>query len=456
MRHDPWVRGVLWLIAGVVCWCGACSALSTREGLWNKSRISYRNPGAVTTAEGVQKLRKEIEAEDGGLVTGWGQQLSQSVSASDTNGSASVDILWVDGDAALAWDVRMLKGHLPRTGDARGCAVDERTALKLFGSLDIVGRSVTVAGQALEIRGVFALPEGLSALGADPGRGLAFAPAALAPASVALTTLEFILYTGQEDPTSQITTWMHQAGVSTGGEFDTHTDERALMGLLADVPAYVLGVYILLELYTGGKQLWKGFAKRQRALGEDRLTPARKWARLFSVVGLGLACLVGLTALIAALLPPIRSVPPSYLPTQWSDFSFWSNLIKNGLQDHAKAALAVSLRPDMIWRALSNWVVCLLASSVFCLWHGRSWMLRQKGAVKTMPAALCFAALCASLPAAVWLMGQIGWTPGIQNTLFVFPSVFYACILFIRMERLPSKWVAQGLRSSDNTYQNAS
>ncbi|MCL1963508.1 MAG: ABC transporter permease, partial [Firmicutes bacterium] len=382
MRENPWARGVLWLIAGILCWCGARGALSAREGLWNKGRVSYRNPGAATTAEGVQKLRKEMKKEDGGLVAGWGQQLSQFVSAPETNGSNAVDVLWTEGDAALVWDVRMLQGNLPRQGDANGCALDAHTALKLFGSCDIVGRSVKIADQWMEIRGVFALPEGLSVMGADPGRGLAFAPAVLAPGGVAMTAIEFILYIGQESPVSQVSGWMRAAGISTGGDFDTHADERGLLSLLMDVPAYMLGLCILLELYAGGAQIGKKCLKRQRLLRENRLTPARAWLRLFSVYGAGAICLLGFAALVAALMPSIRSIPPSYLPTRWSDLSFWPGLAEKGLQSWAQTALTVSLRPDMVFRTLTAWAVGLLPASVFCLWRGRSLMLRNKGAVK--------------------------------------------------------------------------
>ncbi len=377
MRWLRWTRGTLWLALGMVLWCCSVSALTTREGLWNSRRISYRQQSGGASRENMVSLRREMNEAGGGRVAAWAQSPSQSIFASDMDGNVSVDVLWIDGDASLVWNLPVVRGALPGLGDDEGCAIDEKTALSLFGSLEVVGRTVTVAGNDLFVRGVFVPVVGLASYGVDPGRGLALCAAA-GQESLTLSAMEFLVNTeGAKSPTEQAKEWMRTASISTSGEMDDHVDQRSLLSILTTVPAYLLALLALVELWWVVRVLSGQGFEVWRNLRLDRLTLPKRYRRLAFVWISGLLLLAGLAVLVIFLVPSPRSIPAAYLPTRWSDFSFWSDLIKGNWQADAQNAMSVALRPDMVWDRLADWCVALTVAAITCLWHGKSVLKRN-------------------------------------------------------------------------------
>ncbi len=441
MRRRTWEKGVLWLALGVVCWCCAVSALATRDSLWNTKRLSYRQPSASTTAENIVTLRHEIAEADGGSVAAWGQAVSQTVSSTEMNGSAAVDVLWIEGDASLVWNLPVLRGSLPGQGDAEGCALDEATALKLFGSLDAVGRAVTVGSAELVVRGVFAPVTGVSALGVDPGRGLALCAAASAPEGFALTAMEFLVKSEEAKPAAeQVQAWMRSAGLSTNGTLDDHQDQRTLLTVLTSLPAYLLALFALLELLSGALALSGDGAAAWKALRLDRLAPARRKGRLALTWAAGFLLVAGAAWLTFSLVPQLRSVPPSYLPTQWSDFAFWPDRITADLQADAQHAMTVALRPDMVFDRLRDWCVGLLLAAIGCVWHGRNTLRAGAHEVRPLPACLMGVPVCAAVPLALWIADRAGWAPSAPQGLLLLPLLLYVLIAALRVWKVFRGW----------------
>jgi hypothetical protein len=77
--------------------------------------------------------------------------------------------------------------------------------------------------------------------------------------------------------------------------------------------------------------------------------------------------IAGLAVVLFIIMPTIPALPAAYLPTQWSDFAFWENLLTNAAQTAAKGALTVQLRPDIAWNALGWQAAALVITAALCL-----------------------------------------------------------------------------------------
>ncbi len=444
MRRLQWTRGTLWLALGMVLWCCSVSALITREGLWNDRRISYRLQSGGASLDNMVSLRREMNEMNGGEVAAWAQSISQSISASDMDGSAMVDVLWIDGDASLVWNLPAVRGTLPGYGDDEGCAIDEGTALSLYGSLEAVGRTIAVAGNDLMIRGVFTPVGGLTAYGVDPGRGLALCAAASGPENLSLSAMEFLVKVdAAKNATDQVKEWMRAASISTSGDMDDHMDQRNLLTILVTIPAYLLAFFALVELWSAVRVLSGWGLVIWRSMRLDRLTPVKRYRHLAVAWIMGLLLLAGFAMLTVFLAPSIRSIPAAYLPTRWSDFSFWSDLIKGNWQADAQHAMSVALRPDMVWDRLADWCVVLIAGAVACLWHGKSVLKRNAGNTGLLAVFLHGGLICVAALFAVWVAGRAGWTPAAPLEALALPALLYGFIAAFRAGRVPKRWLSR-------------
>jgi hypothetical protein len=252
----------------------------------------------------------------------------------------------------------MLRGNMPVEGDNIGCAMDGATALTLFGSLDVIGLDVRVAGQWATIRGVFSMPEGLYGLGSDPGRGLVFCASALAGENAEMAAIDFMVKTNGKTAKEQAQTWLSASGIGVQGDLYDYADQSALMNLVVSLPVLALAAMILFELSKALIRLTRGFWAEPRAL------PLVKRCVIA-------AAFIGVAFLIVKFTPVSGSVPPSYLPALWSDFGFWPSLFTRTFQKYAQSKLSIGLRPDIVRTWLVVISTCFSAASVIMLFKAR-------------------------------------------------------------------------------------
>ncbi len=432
-RKGARFRGMAWLFAGVALWVLAAGALSAWKQYVPAGRVSVRNESAAFTQDDVLAIEKVMEEDlQGGRAAGFAQQLSKSVSAKETAGSATVDVLWVAGDASLAMEVTMITGNLPVQGDGKGCALSANTARTLFGSTNILGKAVTLGDAELIVRGVFEGPQGVTTFLADPGREMMFAPIAAASEDTTMTALTILPRpTEGQTPVEAAKEAMQLAGVSTGGTITDHSDTRALLGILTGVPALLLLAAALVTALSCGIAVCKRFAAQRALLKENRLTPRGQYIRLFTWCAGTLAALAGLCALAVWLLPDLPAIPPAYLPTAWSNFSHWTGLFTDATTNVAKGALTIALRPDMIRDTLTGWAIVLALLAAFCLWHGRG-LLKEAGEGMTLPAAiLALSPTAVAMPFGLWLTGYLGWPPTALFAMMALPALPILIYFFI-------------------------
>ncbi|GHU68315.1 hypothetical protein FACS1894184_09990 [Clostridia bacterium] len=439
-----WGRVFAWLAAGMVLWCMASGAMRAMDSQWNPDRVSFMPASGSLNLGDLKSLREAIADDTGsaGKVTGWAETRVASVGVGATAASSTVDTLWVDGDASLVWNMPLVNGNYPVADDAEGIAIDEKSALSLFGSTDIIGRTVTVGGVDLAVRGVFTIPEGLSSLGVDPGRGLAIRAAA---DDTAIASLEFLVQGSGSDSAAVAKAWMQSAGVSTSGMFDSHNDTRVLARLMESLPALLLALFILLEIWRALRLLWSVELTDWRALKSNHTMPDRAAWSLVGYWALGLAALVVGALAVVWMLPPFAGLPVSYLPTAWSDFSFWPNLITSRLQSAAQWAMQGVTRPDRAYRLTSWWCVGLIAAAAACLIHSRSLMIRSAAYGSKLvlePTMWDALAVTASMPLGLWAARFAGWEARVPPAAVVMAAAWWLAIAALRAGRATDAYAA--------------
>ena len=426
-------HGVLLLLIGMVCWYGAAGVWAFHNRQWNGDRVSWRNPDSRMDFGDIKELRRQIALDGGGSVTGWGQSLSEEIKAEATADATRVDVLWLDGGAPLLWDLPLVMGQFPGQTDTIGCAIDRETALKLFGTLDIIGKEVRIAGESMTIRGIFTLPEGVSAIPSDPGRGLAFCPAALAKESVRITALEFIAQNSSGmTAKEQVEDWMNAAGLNAGGSLDDHRDTQKLLALFTALPGYLLMAMALMELYAAFAALTKAARSKWAALKNGRLVHGRQlgrvaaaWCALTFVLAAASVCVAGLPAYG-------NPIPASLLPTRWSDFGFLTEKAEQILQQQVQERLFPALRPDLMERGLVTAGILLSLASLLLIWLSRRALKRGYEQVGIAPASACVGVLIMAAPLSLWLVERVGWIPELLPGMAHLPVVFYAVFCALR------------------------
>ncbi len=409
--------GAALLAAGVFCMLAGQGAL--QAALPNAaSQVSVRFDDEAPDFSTLVLLRKQIarSAHEGrakGTVTAWVQIGNTQVTCEETGGSVAVDGLWVDGNSAQIWDWRVLCGALPAFDTDPLCALDASTALNVMGSMDILGQKIDVDGRALIVACVFELPQGPTVLGADTGSGLVLCPASTLPDPLAIAAMDFfVMPNDDKSPAEWTSDWLGAASMPAPAYTEAHAEQRRLLLLVAQVPTLVVLLLTVLPLLFAAGSLGKASLSKGASSLRGRTTLALPgWQRLV----LGLICSAGLLALaiFAATLPHITiDVPPSYIPTRWSDLSFWSDLVEREAQTYAQRTMLSALRPDMVrnqWISLSAGL-SLACTPLFCLARH---MLRQVGQPGEKLWRLLWPSLfaCAALWMGMWSVQLLGWPP---------------------------------------------
>jgi len=421
------IHGALWLTVALFCAVGGQSALrAALPDASNQVACRFEGGEAAPGFSVVNTLRVRMgdSAADGlaqAQVAAWAQVSGVQAMVVETGGSVLADALWIDGPARLIWDWRAMAGSLPDFGSARICALDTGTALRLFGSTDVIGQMVEVGGERLTVACVFELPQGLGVLGADTGSGLVLCPAQALANPPPIHGLDFSVLSFDAQPIDEwVSFWLSAAGISSPAYSDVRSQQETMLVLAAQVPSIMLALLILCPLMVAAVGLIRATAKRCAAQWGDRLAPASQGWRTLGAGLAGVSLLLALAAL-ALFLPRIHiHVPPSYLPTRWSNVNFWPTLITQHGQESARRLMFGALRPDMVrnhWITLSAGLSLAAAPLLWLAWRAFGQAAQPGTPILALlwPALAACASAVLALQAAEWL----GWPPSAPPALAV-------------------------------------
>jgi len=369
---------LLWPILAALAltfWCASVFAAQKQGDALRSVAARWQN-GGVSPA-GLES-RLDIFREDGTKnvpeMTLWAEFTGQRLKTGDDTGiTCAVTQIYGHGEDAQSGAI--LRGGYPARGDTRGCALSDQAAFDLFGGVNAMGQSLEWNGCTYTVQGVF-----------QSGRAVMLVQAA-SDSEAVMTNMQLRFTDGGSR--QQAEEFLARADLGSGL-------------LLLDMPLIAWGlntVASLPALLIGGWALARLLA---------RVWQRRRYPRLLLTE---LPMLLPLAAGGVWLCVSDIKLPPSLIPSGWSDFAFWSALPK-GWRDSLTQWLRVPAGGDidLIFAALGIFVLVFLTSLLLTLTLSR--VKIQKSAHALIAAAGCIAWMFAMalyyrglrLSMAMWLL----------------------------------------------------
>ena len=276
--------------------------------------LRYNRP---LPAEVAEAAKQQMRNTGGVNLTFWSEQ---TVFASFMMRSVEADQILFDGEAMLACPVQYIYGRIPvRAGE---CAVSEAFAEALWGAQNVVCLDISVSGKTYHVVGVFSDSDTVLL---NPGTG-DWTAAELHSIPPAVDSWKY----GRD--------YAMQLGLPQPDQVLWSSGFAWLASVLPWLPLLLCGFSAVAFLL---RWLWK-----------------RSHAGL-------LLTLAGLAFVFVLILPQLLSGLPAFLlPTKWSDFSFWSELL---ISFSARFRDWFALSPKTMDLAGKTAVLQTLIGSVFCL-----------------------------------------------------------------------------------------
>lgn len=373
--------GAVWLLISVCLWAAGAACLNNVIPASGASRFSMRfSPLSAPSFDGIEQYYDELasraeKAVIPGVVTAWAEERNRQASATEWKADVSIDIYYVDGNVMDVMNLVLIAGVFPARTDKTGISIDSKTAVKLFGSSAPVGLVITSGGQKYTVRGVFERPEGIAAFGTDTGRGLAvLSPPQVATGAfggktsnkIGVQGAEFLFPAGisPDEAKSYATQLAGEMGLGGAVYIKNYSAGDKMRSQLAQLPGWaMMAVAILMLLHTAYSQTrmmlrmaWRRFKSRNisGSIALNTMLRGMLWGGVILLVS---ACLY-------LFVRPDFSLPPSYIPTQWSDVGFWPELIRKMMMDQAERNALPVARPDAMANALTGWGGAFIAASL--------------------------------------------------------------------------------------------
>ena len=328
------------LLVGSLLWCVLAALIMF--GVLNVNAISqyasislrYETPFSGQTAYQARQYSIEHSEDKAFWLTFWHE--TKLLFESEFNSVSAACILF-SGDAALVWPAKYLDGTAPGVTDGSGCSVSSALAWALWGSSDVVGKTVDIGDETRFVRGVFESEDELALLSVrDEVRSQSFSAVELSG--------------GPADPTrSDVISFARSSGLGAPDSVLMGTP-ASFAAALAALPLVILAIY--------GLALCIARLKTRPA--------ALRLSLLFTLL------------VVAVSLPGLLDMLPGWMiPSRWSDFSFWGSL-KNQIGDNFKEYLLLAPRlRDVAYKVLllKQAGIAFLATGcamAICFrWHGR-------------------------------------------------------------------------------------
>lgn len=245
--------------------------------------VQFSAPITAQQLSAAREWEQSPANTQGIYATYWGSTTA-SVATELGRAADGVTCIGFNGNAADCLPVHYRQGTGPGAVGQR-CAVSTGLAWALFGSYNVVGQVVNLAGGSYTISGVFDADGSQLLYPAQSG----FTCAGLRGISA-------------DAPKAEALQWAAAAGVGTVQGIDYGPQKVWLARVLCFVPAVCAGLGLLAVLL--------GFARR---------LPGPLRGAVYFVLALAFAL---------ALPQLLRSLPGWLIPGRWSDFEFWKNLAR--------------------------------------------------------------------------------------------------------------------------------
>ena len=161
--------------AGNYCLIVSEAASAVAHMVWLRGYADYLSityPDASFTMESYDSFLESGEAQAFSSVAVWDSQGEQEVSAEASGQSVRADIYIMGGHLQAVFGDTLFRGRYFTAGEEGVCLIDLRTAEELFGSQNVVGRSLVLGGEDYRITGL--LDSGRKVCVISPEEGASF------------------------------------------------------------------------------------------------------------------------------------------------------------------------------------------------------------------------------------------------------------------------------------------
>ncbi len=279
---------VLLGLLAAACWLGALSITSWLMREYDG--LSARFPEPAVTQKDLLRVVEETSESGVSCRAAWTSGAKLQTAGAELGTSTQLRVIQAYGDFRAIAPMRLLTGSYPVEDDTEGCLLDETSARQLFHSADAIGASVTLGKNRYTVRGIVSAYEPMLALRSAKAtyENLEFSAADL---SAARQQVETFLYRCNAPQTVIIIE----------------------SGLLARVLSGFVWLCPCVFSAAGAIALFR--TARSRKDSANAAVP-----RYFASAALLIVAL--------AILLTTFYWPQSFLPTKWSNFTFWGDWLE--------------------------------------------------------------------------------------------------------------------------------
>ncbi|MCI8484199.1 MAG: hypothetical protein HFH41_07650 [Lachnospiraceae bacterium] len=341
--------GILLFYISAAAW-GSMVWMSSTVMFYLEQPISAKE--ALSAMEWNQKIReKGQEGEETELLLDfciWGQEENVTIENKSLSASTQADVISLCGNPELLFE----NCGLPVKEDAKGCVIDEKTAWDLFGSSQVAGKEIFCEGKSYIVRKVISGKEKIIAFQARQDKKESQKKDAESGQEVPeqLEKLPFNRITLRKLENQSIydlqSAWNNQYGLPAA-ILDTEL-LRGISGTCLLLLPFSLCIFFWVYLYHQYKiqDKWQGKAGAAGAAAILLILFLIFWKRWVQI-------------------------PDDYIPTKWSNFSFWTNLWETKTEAVRLLIQIPKTNLDSVWiRSFFQTVACSFLAEVFLITGG--------------------------------------------------------------------------------------
>lgn len=316
---------LFFLIALIIVSWGGCIYLQ-RYVVKNYDGISMRLEGIGVKQGDLEVALKQEQsknADKSWRITAWNRGPRISIYNNKLNTTTKTRIITVFGDMAKVCPFQIKFGSFCYEKDTLGCVIDEKTAYDLFRDKDVVGNTITYESKQYVIRGVVKSKEQLVIIISNDEK-------------TSFTNLEMKL-----DESTGVAAINFLNDYQLTSDYITVLEGSFYARLLyntAIFPAVFIWLYLVVFF------LKKAYKKRTILLQ----------CLFYSV----------LSALLSYVFFKTKKFyfPDRWIPTRWSDFGFWTRILKEWKLKWTDFSYLIPLQKDIILR--NTIILCNIMSAL--------------------------------------------------------------------------------------------
>lgn len=318
---------ILILFSSLFAWSIGLTSAQKVSQFSDLSELRYDKPEIA-----IHQLEKMLETEEASkektidTMVAWRQTKGNKLQNQVLQTSAKADVLEVYGDIRSLIPMNKLVGESLGIGDKEGVIISEPIAYELWGSMDVIGKTIVWNEKDYTVRGV---------LEEESKLVIAQVVGEAEDAEEAYFSTLRIRFVDNENILQQTEHFRNKYGLPQATVIDLSLVGIVLsrLGLL---PGWVIGFWMIGKFYN---LVYKNYKEEQQ--GKHKMV----------CIVLGILA-VGITWVILDVMQFSIEVPSHLIPNKWSDFEFWMRLWTQ-LEENQRAISSLpTLIPDL-WRSES-------------------------------------------------------------------------------------------------------